>query len=749
MPETLPESAPLHPDDPVDRLPGIGAKRVALLEAAGVRTLYDLLHYFPRDYRDYAGITPIAGAVQDATVTVRGVITASRNIRLRGRQSLAHITLRDATGTIGATFFGRGFLADTVFRKGLEIIITGKLGNFKGPCLSNPEYEILGGDDEDRLNTGRIVPVYPLVEGLTQRMLRRWVRDALDAVGMAVPECLPLALLKRLGLPGIGEALPAAHFPEKTGTEITEKAGTVPSEANEASGDGTVPALLNEVSGDGTLPVFAPVFASSAENARHRFVFEELFLIQLEVLLRRERLTVAAPNRSGHVINGPHLRALDQLLAFPLTGAQERVISEILRDMAGSRPMLRLVQGDVGCGKTVVALHAVVAAADGGFQTAFMAPTEILAEQHALVLRGFLEPLGLHVETLIRSTPEPAKARRRIASGEVDVILGTHTLFQEKTRFHRLGLVVIDEQHRFGVLQRALLAAKGPRPDLLQMSATPIPRTIALTLYGEMDLSIIDEMPPGRLPVKTRRVSAAKVPDLYRYLREQSGLGFQSYIVCPLVDESETKGALTPLLRHFEEISTGPLAGVPVSMLHGRMDPAEKEAVMTRFKTGEARILFSTTVIEVGVDVARATVMVIENAADFGLTQLHQLRGRVGRGADQSFCFLLGEPRTPDGKRRLEALCAFNSGFDIAEEDLKLRGPGEFHGLRQAGLGDLRIADLVRDARVIDLARREAQALLEKHPGLNGRPLVPLVKALARHRAGAESPQTDGLNVTL
>ncbi len=704
MPEDPTDSPPFRPEDPVDRLPGIGPKRVSLLEAAGLRTIYDLLHYFPRDYRDYASITPIANAAQDATVTVRGVITASRNIRLRGRQSLAHITLRDQTGSLGATFFGRGFLADTVFRKGTEVILSGKVGNFKGPCLSNPEYEVLVGDEEDRLNTGRIVPVYPLVEGLTQRMLRRWVRDALDSVGTAVPECLPATLRKRLGLTGIAQALPAAHFPNSLEDTV---------------------------------------------SARRRFVFEELFLIQLEVLLRRERLTTAVPDRAGHVVNGPHLRALDCLLAFPLTGAQERVISEILRDLSGPRPMLRLVQGDVGCGKTVVALHAVAAAADGGFQTAFMAPTEILAEQHALVLRGILEPLGLRVETFTRSTPEPAKLRRRISSGETDVVIGTHTLFQEKTRFHRLGLVVIDEQHRFGVLQRALLAAKGPRPDLLQMSATPIPRTIALTLYGEMDLSIIDEMPPGRLPVKTRRVPAAKVPDLYRYLREQIELGFQAYIVCPLVDESETKTALTPLLRHFEEISTGPLAGVPVAMLHGRMDPAEKEAVMARFKSGEARILFSTTVIEVGVDVAKATIMVIENAADFGLTQLHQLRGRVGRSADASFCFLLGEPRTPDGKRRLDALCASNSGFDIAEEDLKLRGPGEFHGLRQAGLGDLRIADLVRDARVIDLARREAQALLEKHPGLKGRTLAPLAKALAQRRAEAENSHADGLDVTL
>ena len=704
MAEVPTETLPLRPDDPLDQLPGIGPKRLALLQSAGIGTVHDLLHCFPRTYRDHASITAVADAAQDATVTVRGVITAARNIRLRGRQSLAHIVLRDGTGSIGATFFGRGFLAETTFKRDTEVILTGKVGSYKGPCLSNPEYEVLAGDEEDCLNTGRIVPVYPLVEGLTQRMMRRWVRDALDRAGSGVAEDLPDELRKRHGFPGIAEALPAVHFPGSF---------------------------------------------EEAEAARRRFVFEELFLIQLEVLLRRERLTAEHPDRPRHTVNGPHLRALNGQLSFPLTGAQERVISEILRDMAGSRPMLRLVQGDVGCGKTVVALHAVATAADGGFQTAFMAPTEILAEQHAMVLRAQLEPLGLRVETFTRSTPEPGKVRRRIASGEVDVIVGTHTLFQEKTTFHRLGLAVIDEQHRFGVLQRALLAAKGPRPDILQMSATPIPRTIALTLYGEMDLSIIDEMPPGRQPVKTRRVPAAKVPDLYHYLREQAERGFQSYIVCPLVDESETKTALTPLLRHFEDISAGPLAGVSVAMLHGRMDPAEKEAVMSRFKTGEAKILFSTTVIEVGVDVAKATVMVIENAADFGLTQLHQLRGRVGRGPDPAFCFLLGEPRTPDGKKRLEALCASNSGFDIAEEDLKLRGPGEFQGLRQAGLGDLRIADLVRDARVIELARREAQELIGRYPGLKGGAVAPLARALSRHHAVEAPGSSQNLDVKM
>jgi ATP-dependent DNA helicase RecG len=370
----------------------------------------------------------------------------------------------------------------------------------------------------------------------------------------------------------------------------------------------------------------------------------------------------------------------------------------------------------------------MAAAADGGFQTALMAPTEILAEQHGLHLRQMLEPLGLRVEILTGSMRGARGVRDRIAAGHAEVVVGTHALIQKATTFHQLGLVIIDEQHRFGVTQRNTLTAKGLTPDILHMTATPIPRTLAITVYGGMDVSVIDELPPGRLPVKTSRITPGKVPDLYHYVRKQAHEGYQTYIICPLIEESETREDLTPVIRHFEELSSGPLEGLRTELLHGRLDASEKDAIMRRFKAGEVDVLFSTTVIEVGIDVAAATTMIIEDAAQFGLTQLHQLRGRVGRGSRQSHCFLLGAPKTKDGKRRLEVLCQCNSGFDIAEEDLLLRGPGEFYGIRQAGLSDLRVADLIRDVRLLDHARRDAQEILARDPALR----APEHTALAR-----------------
>jgi len=377
--------------------------------------------------------------------------------------------------------------------------------------------------------------------------------------------------------------------------------------------------------------------------------------------------------------------------------------------------MFRLLQGDVGCGKTIVALHAVAAAADGGYQTALMAPTEVLAEQHFLSLCDSLEPLGMRVELLTGTTRAAAAVRSQIAAGHAHVVVGTQALIQEKTAFHNLGLAIIDEQHRFGVLQRSVLSDKGLNPDVLQMTATPIPRTLAITVYGGMDVTVIDELPPGRLPVKTSRVPENKINDLYAYLVDQVRQGAQAYIICPLVEESD-KRDLTAVTSHFEELSAGPLVSLRTALIHGRMPTSDKDAAMGRFKRGEVDVLFSTTVIEVGVDVPNATIIVIENAAQFGLTQLHQLRGRVGRSTRQSHCFLLGKPQTQDGRRRLEALCTMTSGFDIAEEDLQLRGPGEFYGVRQAGLTDLRVADLIRDVRLLDQARRDAQDILHIDP---------------------------------
>ena len=390
--------------------------------------------------------------------------------------------------------------------------------------------------------------------------------------------------------------------------------------------------------------------------------------------------------------------------------------------------MAMLLQGDVGCGKTAVALHAIAAAADGAFQTAFMVPTEVLAGQHHATLNEALSPLGLRVALLTSST---SGARPAIQSGDVHVVVGTHALFQEKTRFKKLGLVIVDEQHRFGVMQRERLAAKGTHPDLLHMTATPIPRSLAMTLYGAMDITVIDELPPGRRPVETRKIAPGNQDEVYAHVLEHARKGFQSYIVCPLVEDSD-KRAARAAVSHFEALSKGPFATLRTALLHGRADPQEKTERLNAFRAGDIDVLFSTTVIEVGVDAPKATTMVIEDAAQFGLTQLHQLRGRVGRNNRPSFCFLMGTAETEEGRRRLEVMCSTTDGFVIAEEDLKLRGPGETYGLRQSGLSDLKIADLVKDIRLLDRARRDAEEILETDPALASPEYARLAERAAR-----------------
>ncbi len=675
-----PDLTPSGWDSPVASLPGIGPKRAEILAVLGIGTLGDLVSHFPRDYEDRRHLDTVASAQLDAQVTVRGRVVSARNIHLRGRMNMALIRFEDATGVMSATFFGRGFLVATL-KPGVEALFSGVVAEYKGPALKNPDYEVLSGDEEDLLNLGRIVPVYRLTEGITQRMLRKWIPQALAVLGNAIPEPVPAPLRAARALATTAEAIRDAHAPE------TPEAG---------------------------------------EAARRHFAYAELLAIQTAVL--RER-AVRRHEAAGvlHTINGQALKAPGSALPFALTSAQERAVAAILRDMAAPRPMGRLLQGDVGCGKTIVAAHAIAAAANGGFQTAIMAPTEILAEQHGVSLRALLEPLGIEIAILTGARRGARATRDGLAAGHAQVAVGTHALIQEATAFHRLGLVIVDEQHRFGVQQREALTAKGQLPDVLHMTATPIPRTLALTVYGGMDLTLIDELPPGRQPVKTRRVPESKLDDMYRYLREQAEAGYQTYIICPLVEASEKREELTSVIEHCEALSFGPLNGLRTAVLHGRLDPTEKDTLMQAFKAGAIDVLFSTTVIEVGIDVPNATTMVIENAAQFGLTQLHQLRGRVGRGSAASFCFLLGKPTTSDGQQRLEIFCRCSSGFDIAEEDLKLRGMGEFQGLRQAGLSDLRVADLVQDARLLDQARSDAEALLSVDPHLE----MPLHAGLA------------------
>ncbi|MEX2016505.1 MAG: ATP-dependent DNA helicase RecG, partial [Candidatus Hydrogenedentales bacterium] len=413
-----------------------------------------------------------------------------------------------------------------------------------------------------------------------------------------------------------------------------------------------------------------------------------------------------------HTIDGATVAALQNSLPFALTAGQRRAVNAILADMALATPMRRLVQGDVGCGKTAVAMHAVAAAADGGYQTAVMAPTEVLAEQHGRTFRRWLEPLGLQVAVLTGSSENARELRARVASGDVHLLVGTQALIQKATQFQNLGLVIVDEQHRFGVRQRVTLANKGRFPDLLHLTATPIPRSLALAIEGAVDLTVIDELPPGRRPVKTSYVPEEKLAELYAFIEAEARSGRQTYYVCPLIEESEELSARA-VTERFQTLGQTTFGKLRAGLLHGRLNSDEKDGVLRAFEHGELDVLFTTTVIEVGVDVPRATVMVIEDAARFGLAQLHQLRGRVGRGRDAGWCFLLGKPTTESGRRRLETLCATNSGFDIAEADLQLRGPGELLGLRQAGIGELRLADLRRDAALLLRARQDADALLE------------------------------------
>jgi len=627
----------------------------------------DALFFVPNRHEDRTRFVPlrslVPGDMATVAVTVGGVSPPPPG---RGRMPLKAM-VRDATAHAVAIWFGQRYLAKSLTR-GTSLIVHGKVERFQGTLtIRVADYEILESDGEDdRIHTGRLVPMYSLTEGLTQRPLRRLMWSLVDAHVGAVPEMLPDAIRARRKLPGLSEALRHAHFPA--------------SDALRAA-------------------------------AYRRLAFDEFLLLQVGLAILRARVA----RGRGVAMNGPGalVRRLRAALPFALTAAQERVWQEIRGDMATPHPMHRLLQGDVGSGKTVVAALAVLTAIEAGYQAAVMAPTEILAEQHYGTFRRLLEPLGLDVVLLTSALKPKERAARRaaIAAGAIPCVIGTHALVEQAVEFARLGLAVVDEQHRFGVHQRARLRGKGERPDLLVMTATPIPRTLALTLYGDLDVSVLDELPPGRQPVVTVARTETKRPEIYTFLRDQIAAGRQVYVVYPLVEESELIDlkAATDMARQLQE---GAFREHTIGLLHGRLSSEEKDAVMRRFKAGELQVLVSTTVIEVGIDVPNAAVMLIEHAERFGLSQLHQLRGRVGRGPWKSYCILLtGGSLSEDARRRMKAMTDTNDGFRIAEVDLELRGPGEFFGTRQSGLPEFRAADLLRDAAILEEARREAATI--------------------------------------
>ena len=657
---------------PVTAVKGVGPRRAALLEKLGIRTVEDLLKHFPRSYHDRRQITRIADLKLGERVTIRAEVVSTDVTYLRRRMCLAKALLKDASGTVWAAWFNQPYMT-RVMQCGLTAFFTGEVIKYGGLQLRNPEYEFVPETEQSTIHTGRIVPVYGVTEGISQRQMRAIMWEAVDNHASRFSETLPADTLARHNFPRIDVALRNVHFPEN---------------------------------------------ASDQQISRRRCAFEELFEIQLSVLSEKN-LAKRETNRFRMVTDGPCVKKLKATLPFELTEAQERAVGRILADVSSETVMNMLLQGDVGCGKTVVALHAIAAALDSGCQTAFMAPTEILAEQHYISLKRMLAPLGAEPALLIGGmrTREADTVRRGLSSGQIRMAVGTHALIQESVSFARLGLVIVDEQHRFGVLQRATLKEKGLNPHLLLMTATPIPRTLALTVYGAMDVTVIDEMPPARKPVKTTCVPRGKEQQMYDSLRKQVRDGKQVFLVYPVIEESE-KLDVEALLAGYDQHSTTTFKDVRTELIHGRMRTDEKESIMKRFNAGEIQILFSTTVIEVGIDVPNATVMVIRDAHRFGLAQLHQLRGRVGRGADKAYCFLTGKPRTEEGRKRLEVMERTCDGFVIAEEDMKIRGPGEIQGLRQSGVSDLKIADLVRDMRLLELARDEAEKALQNAPDL-------------------------------
>ena len=659
---------------------GIGPQRARkLITELEIRTIGQLLEYYPRDYINRANLRNIYDVGHSGEAeTIQGKVvnqsqfTPSR----RGSKTVGRIVIFDGTGVAVLVNFGRRVsYLKKLLTNDTCVVVSGKFFRRNNETQTTDyEFEVLEDEDEDLIHTGRIVPKYPLTGKLTQRMLRQWMKSVLNEYGDMSPEILPLDIRRRLQLIDRTTALKEVHYPRSN---------------------------------------------SYRQAARNRLAFDEFFLLELGLELKKQRWETVEKGIAFEVEG----QLVDQFVAslpFSLTNAQKRVLENIKADMRSAHAMNRLLQGDVGSGKTIVAAMALISAIQNGYQGVLMVPTEILAEQHATNLSDLIRPIGLNLVLLKGDQSKSARdiALDKIADGSAHIIVGTHALIQDDVQFHQLGLVIIDEQHRFGVMQRAILRDKGVTPDVLVMTATPIPRTLALTVYGDLDISVIDEMPPGRKAITTKWVKEEKRGRLYADIEKAIQHGRQVYIVYPLVEESENLEEARAATEMAEDLRRNVFPQLRVGLLHGRMRSAEKQEVMVQFKTHLLDILVSTTVIEVGIDIPNASIMVIENAERFGLAQLHQLRGRVGRGSHKSVCYLLTAPKSKDAFRRMKVMTQTNDGFKIAEADLEIRGPGEFFGTRQSGLPDFRIANLIQDAALLDLAKAEARRVAESDPSL-------------------------------
>jgi len=656
---------------PVTSVPGIGSTNAEKLAPLGIQTIGDLLYHFPRKYLDRSTVTPIGQVKTGQDVTVVGRVRDVESRTTRNRKNMLIITIFDGTGYLSGVWFNQEYHKDRL-KEGVEASFSGRvLYQYDRLQMVNPAYDVLGtegsGSAHEAIHTGRIIPVYPGTAGVTSAMLRRHVSRALEAYGdMADP--LPASVMSKFGLMGTAEAIREIHFPEG---------------------------------------------AESLKKARYRALFDEIFIMQVGLALKKKRRELESKG-IAHAPPGELVSRFRQSLRFELTPAQERSWREIAGDMGRTVPMNRLLQGEVGSGKTVVAVLALLLSVENGYQGAIMAPTEVLAYQHENRIREMLD--GLPVTVALMTGGSEKDVRKAVAAGQVDIVIGTHALIQKEVSFERLGIVVIDEQHRFGVGQRVSLERKGASPHVLHMSATPIPRTLSLTLYGDLDVSVIDELPPGRKGVVTVVADKSQRKGAFAMLEKEVALGRQVFVICPLVEESDKLEARAA--QEEAKRLSNVFPGYRTGLLHGQMKSEEKRGVMDRFQAGEIDILISTLVVEVGMDVPNATVMIIENADRFGLAQLHQLRGRIGRGSERAICVMFADPTTDEAKARMKAIQEYDDGFALAEKDLEIRGEGTLFGTRQSGLPDLKLARLSRNFDLIRKAREEAFRLVDADPAL-------------------------------
>ncbi len=660
-------------ESPVQYVKKVGPERAKLFKKLRVNSVKDLLYYFPRRYEDRSQMKTISTLNLGEIQTIRGQILALEVKKVRRNLSILKMAVGDGTGIIYATWFNQPYLKN-IMPIGTKIIISGKVERFGILQMANPAYEILSGSEEDLLHVGRIVPIYPATEKLNQRIIRQVMKNALDEFLPFLVDPLPDYLLKEYEFRNLRDTIREIHFP-------SDSAGQ--------------------------------------NEARRRLVFEEFFYLQLVLAINKGgRKESSGGIKQGG--GGQLVKKFLESLPFELTGDQKKAVEEIRKDMDSHKIMNRLLQGEVGAGKTVVAIIALLVTIENGYQGVIMVPTEILAEQHYLTLQKFLIPLEIQVDFLIGNMPKKAKNKvlKEVKDGDVQIVIGTHALLEEGVHFQKLGLVVIDEQHRFGVLQRAALKAKGLNPDILIMTATPIPRTLSLTVYGDLDISTIGSLPAGRKPITTYWLNSKQRSGVYKFIKEEVSAGHQAYVVYPLIKRSE-KLDLKAAEDGAALLQNEVFPDLKIALLHGRVKRDEKEKIMRNFRDKKIDILVSTTVIEVGIDISNVTVMVIEEAQRFGLAQLHQLRGRIGRGEFPSYCILFSDSSDELSRRRLQVMTETTDGFKIAEEDLGMRGPGEFLGTRQHGLPEFRIGNIVSDLKILEQARETAFKLIKEDPALS------------------------------